>query len=314
MKDDTVVSLRQPGTFSDDPLTDILRAGARQLLAQAIEAEVEGHIVAHAELTDAQGRRRVVRHGYLPEREIQTGLGAVRVKAPRVRDRDPEAPGGRIGFTSSILPRYLRRSKSMEELLPWLYLKGISSGDFGEALAALLGPDAPGLTASTISRLKALWWDEYEAWQQRDLSARRYVYFWADGVYFSPRMEHDKQCVLVIIGADETGHKNIVGMVDGYRESAQSWKELLLDLKRRGLQAGPELAVGDGALGFWKALREVYGDTRVQRCWVHKTANVLNQMPKSLQARAKGHLHYIWMAETRAKPTKRLISSSKPTA
>ena len=314
MKDDTVVFLRQPGTFSDDPLTDILRAGARQLLAQAIEAEVEGHIVAHAELTDAQGRRRVVRHGYLPEREIQTGLGAVRVKAPRVRDRDPEAPGGRIGFTSSILPRYLRRSKSMEELLPWLYLKGISSGDFGEALAALLGPDAPGLTASTISRLKALWWDEYEAWQQRDLSARRYVYFWADGVYFSPRMEHDKQCVLVIIGADETGHKNIVGMVDGYRESAQSWKELLLDLKRRGLQAGPELAVGDGALGFWKALREVYGDTRVQRCWVHKTANVLNQMPKSLQARAKGHLHYIWMAETRAKPTKRLISSSKPTA
>ncbi len=314
MKDDTVVFLRQPGTFSDDPLTDILRAGARQLLAQAIEAEVEGHIVAHAELTDAQGRRRVVRHGYLPEREIQTGLGAVRVKAPRVRDRDPEAPGGRIGFTSSILPRYLRRSKSMEELLPWLYLKGISSGDFGEALAALLGPDAPGLTASTISRLKALWWDEYEAWQQRDLSARRYVYFWADGVYFSPRMEHDKQCVLVIIGADETGHKNIVGMVDGYRESAQSWKELLLDLKRRGLQAGPELAVGDGALGFWKALREVYGDTRVQRCWVHKTANVLNQMPKSLQARAKGHLHDIWMAETRAKPTKRLISSSKPTA
>ena len=167
MKDDTVVFLRQPGTFSDDPLTDILRAGARQLLAQAIEAEVEGHIVAHAELTDAQGRRRVVRHGYLPEREIQTGLGVVRVKAPRVRDRDPEAPGGRIGFTSSILPRYLRRSKSMEELLPWLYLKGISSGDFGEALAALLGPDAPGLTASTISRLKALWWDEYEAWQQR---------------------------------------------------------------------------------------------------------------------------------------------------
>ncbi len=314
MKDDTVVSLRQPGTFSDDPLTDILRAGARQLLAQAIEAEVEGHIVAHAELTDAQGRRRVVRHGYLPEREIQTGLGAVRVKAPRVRDRDPEAPGGRIGFTSSILPRYLRRSKSMEELLPWLYLKGISSGDFGEALAALLGPDAPGLTASTITRLKALWWDEYEAWQKRDLSARRYIYFWADGVYFSPRMEHDKQCVLVIIGADETGHKNIVGMVDGYRESAQSWKELLLDLKRRGLQAGPELAVGDGALGFWKALREVYGDTRVQRCWVHKTANVLNQMPKSLQARAKGHLHDIWMAETRAKPTKRLISSSKPTA
>ena len=187
MKDDTVVALRQPGSFSDDPLTDILRAGARRLLAQAIEAEVEGHIMAHADLTDAEGRRRVVRHGYLPEREIQTGIGAVRVKAPRVRDRDREAAGGRIGFTSSILPRYLRRSKSMEELLPWLYLKGISSGDFGEALAALLGLDAPGLTASTITRLKALWWDEYEAWQRRDLSTRRYVYFWADGVYFSPR-------------------------------------------------------------------------------------------------------------------------------
>ena len=304
MKDDTVVALRQPGSFSDDPLTDILRAGARRLLAQAIEAEVEGHIMAHADLTDAEGRRRVVRHGYLPEREIQTGIGAVRVKAPRVRDRDREAAGGRIGFTSSILPRYLRRSKSMEELLPWLYLKGISSGDFGEALAALLGLDAPGLTASTITRLKALWWDEYEAWQRRDLSTRRYVYFWADGVYFSPRMAHDKQCVLVIIAADERGHKDIVGMVDGYRESAQSWKELLLDLKRRGLQTGPELAVGDGALGFWKALREVYGETRVQRCWVHKTVNVLNQMPKGLQARAKGHLHDIWMAETRAEADK----------
>jgi transposase-like protein len=298
MKDDTVVALRQPGSFSDDPLTDILRAGARQLLAQAIEAEVEGHIAAHADLTDARGRRRIVRHGYLPEREIQTGIGAVRVQAPRVRDRDPA--DGRIRFTSSILPRYLRRTKSVEELLPWLYLKGISTGDFGEALAALLGVDAPGLAASTIGRLKALWWDEYEAWRKRDLSARRYVYFWADGVYFSPRMEHDKQCVLVIIGADERGHKDIIGMVDGYRESAQSWKELLLDLKRRGLEAGPELAAGDGALGFWKALREVYGQTREQRCWVHKTANVLNQMPKSLQARAKGHLQDIWMAETKA--------------
>ncbi|MDK1104411.1 MAG: IS256 family transposase, partial [Actinomycetota bacterium] len=245
-------------------------------------------------------RRRVVRHGYLPEREIQTGIGAVRVKAPRVRDRDPRAAGERIRFTSSILPPYLRRAKSIEALLPWLYLKGISTGDFGDALAALLGPDAPGLAASTIGRLKAAWWDEYEAWQRRDLSARRYVYFWADGVYFSPRMDHDKQCILVIIAADALGNKDIVGMVDGYRESAQSWKELLLDLKRRGLETGPELAVGDGALGFWKALREVYGETRVQRCWVHKTANVLNQMPKSLQAKAKGHLHDIWMAETRA--------------
>ena len=207
MKDDTVVTLQQPGSFSDDPLTDVLRAGARQLLAQAIEAEVESHILAHADLTDDNGRRRVVRHGYLPEREIQTGIGAVEVKAPRVRDRDPGAPGGRIDFTSSILPRYLRRSKSVEELLPWLYLKGLSSGGFGEALAALLGPDAPGLSASTIARLKTLWWEQYVAWQKRDLSAKRYVYFWADGVYFRPRMAKEKQCVPVLLGADEWGHE-----------------------------------------------------------------------------------------------------------
>ena len=299
MKDDTVVTLQQPGSFSDDPLRDVLRAGARQLLAQAVEAEVESHILAHADLTDGNGRRRVVRHGYLPERDIQTGIGAVEVKAPRVRDRDPGAPGGRIDFTSLILPRYLRRSKSVEELLPWLYLKGISSGGFGEALSALLGPDAPGLSASTIARLKALWWEQYVAWQKRDLSAKRYVYFWADGVYFSPRLDHERQCILVIIAADANGHKDIIGLMDGYRESEQSWKELLLDLKRRGLERGPDLAVGDGALGFWKALRQVYGQTREQRCWVHKTANVLNKMPKSLQAKAKGHLHDIWMAETK---------------
>ena len=300
MKEDTVVAFRQPGSFSDDPLTEVLRVGARQLLEQAIEAEVEAHIAAHAHLLDDGGRRRVVRHGHLPERLVQTGIGSVAVRTPRARDRDPDGAGGRIRFTSSILPPYLRRAKSVEELLPWLYLKGISTGDFGEALAALLGPDAPGLAASTIARLKATWWDEYERWQRRDLSAKRYVYFWADGVYFSPRMDHDKQCVLVIIGADAHGNKDIVGLADGYRESEQSWKELLLDLKRRGLQSGPELAVGDGALGFWKALRQVFGETRVQRCWVHKTANVLNQMPKSLQARAKGHLHDIWMAETKA--------------
>jgi len=300
MKEDTIVRFRQPGSFSDDPLTDVLRAGARQLLAQAIEAEVEAHITAHSHLLDADGRRRVVRHGHLPERLVQTGIGAVAVRAPRTRDRDPAGVGGRIRFTSSILPPYLRRAKSVEELLPWLYLKGISTGDFSEALAALLGPDAPGLAASTIARLKALWWDEYERWRRRDLSAKRYVYFWVDGIYFSPRMDHDKQCVLVIIGADAHGHKDIIGLADGYRESEQSWKELLLDLKRRGLQSGPELAIGDGALGFWKALHQVYGETRVQRCWVHKTANVLNQMPKSLQARAKGHLQDIWMAETKA--------------
>ena len=205
----------------------------------------------------------------------------------------------RIHNCSGRPVRAKRRAKSVEELLAWLYLKGISTGDFGEALAALLGPDAPGLSATTVTRLKTAWAEEYERWLRRDLSAKRYVYLWADGVYFSPRLEHDTQCLLVIIGADEIGNKDIVGLSDGYRESEQSWCELLLDLKRRGLTASPELATGDGALGFWKALREVYGTTREQRCWVHKTANVLNKLPKSVQGKAKGHLQDIWMAETR---------------
>ena len=300
MYEDTVVSFSHPDRISiEDPLTQVLRLGARRLLADAVEAEVEAFIAAHADLADEAGRRRVVRHGYQPEREVQTGIGAVAVRRPRVRDRQPDSGRGRIRFTSSILPPYLRRAKSVEELLPWLYLKGISTGDFGEALAALLGPDAPGLSATTVTRLKTAWAEEYERWLRRDLSAKRYVYLWADGVCFSPRLEHDKQCLLVIIGADEIGNKDIVGLSDGYRESEQSWCELLLDLKRRGLTASPELATGDGALGFWKALRQVYGHTREQRCWVHKTANVLNKLPKSVQGKAKGHLQDIWMAETR---------------
>jgi transposase-like protein len=301
MNEDTVVSFSHPDRISiPDPLTEVLRAGARRLLAEAVEAEVEAFIEEHADLSDADGRRRVVRHGYLPERSVQTGIGPVAVRRPRVRDRQPEAAGGHIRFTSSILPPYLRRARSVEELLPWLYLKGISTGDFAEALAALLGPDAPGLSATTIGRLKATWAEEYERWSKRDLSAKRYVYFWADGIYFRPRLDHDKQCLLVIIGADAAGNKDIVALGDGYRESEQSWLELLLDLKRRGLVVGPELAIGDGALGFWKALRQVYGQTAEQRCWVHKTANVLNKLPKSLQSKAKGRLHDIWMAETRA--------------
>ena len=301
MYEDTVVSFSHPDRISiEDPLTQVLRLGAMRLLAEAVEAEVEAFVAEHADLLDEAGRRRVVRHGYLPEREVQTGIGAVAVRRPRVRDRHPDAGDGRIRFTSSILPPYLRRAKSVEELLPWLYLKGISTGDFGEALAALLGQDAPGLSATTIARLKASWTDEYERWLRRDLSAKRYVYFWADGVYFQPRLEHDKQCLLVIIGADEIGNKDIVGLSDGYRESEQSWLELLFDLKRRGLAVSPELAIGDGALGFWKALRQVYGTVREQRCWVHKTANVLNKLPKSVQGKAKAHLQEIWMAETKA--------------
>ena len=290
-----------PGrSAQDDPLTEVLRLGARRLLGQAVEAEIAGFVEAYAHLTDSAGRRRIVRHGHLPEREIQTGIGPVAVRCPRVRDRGAGATGPRVRFTSRILPPYLRRAKSIEELLPWLYLKGISTGDFCEALAALLGPEAPGLSASTIARLKEVWQGELEHWQRRDLSAKRYVYFWADGVCFSPRLDHDKQCMCVIIGADELGRKELLAIADGYRESAQSWREVLLGLKRRGLAIAPELATGDGALGFWKALREVYGTTREQRCWVHKTANVLNKLPKSVQPRAKQHLQDIWMAETRA--------------
>ena len=298
MTKDTVVAFRAPEGFSPDPLTDLLREGARELIAQAVEAELNAFLDAHAGQTDAIGRRRLVRHGHLPEREVQTGIGAVPVKVPRVRDRAPA--GAPLRFSSTILPPYLRRAKSIEELLPWLYLKGISTGDFSEALAALLGPGAPGLSATTITRLKADWWDDYEHWSKRDLSARRYVYLWADGVYFTPRMDEDRQCMLVIIGADEWGNKDVLGLIDGFRESTQSWRELLLDLKRRGLEAAPKLAVGDGAMGFWAALHEVYGKTRVQRCWVHKTANVLNAMPKSVQPKAKAHLKDIWMAETKA--------------
>ncbi len=298
MTKDTVVAFRAPEGFSPDPLTDLLRQGARDLIAQAVEAELSAFLAAHAGQTDAAGQRRLVRHGHLPEREVQTGIGAVPVKVPRVRDRAPD--GAPLKFTSTILPPYLRRARSIEDLLPWLYLKGISTGDFSEALAALLGPDAPGLSATTITRLKADWWDDYERWSRRDLSARRYVYFWADGVYFTPRMDEDRQCMLVIIGADEWGNKDVLGLIDGFRESTQSWRELLLDLKRRGLEAAPKLAVGDGAMGFWAALHEVYGKPRGQRCWVHKTANVLNAMPKSVQPKVKAHLKDIWMAETKA--------------
>lgn len=294
----TITSLPDPDGFSADPLTDILRAGARDLIQQAVEAELSVLLEAHSGDRIDDGRARLVRHGYLPEREVLTGIGAVPVKVPRVRDRGDTTE--KVRFTSAILPPYLRKAKSIEELLPWLYLKGISTGDFQEALAALLGPNAAGLSSTTISRLKADWWDEYDRWQRRDLSARRFVYIWADGVYFRPRMAEEKQCVLVLIGADEWGRKEIIGLADGYRESTQSWRELLLDLQRRGLIHAPDLAIGDGALGFWNALREVFGATKEQRCWFHKTGNVLNAMPKSMQAKAKGHLHDIWQAETRA--------------
>jgi putative transposase len=295
--DTNVFQLSQPGTFAD-PLTEVLRRGARALLAQAVEAEVAALLSCHADKLTDDGRQRLVRHGHLPEREIVTGIGPVAVRCPRVRDRAGTGEE-RIRFTSAILPPYARRSKSLEVLIPILYLKGISTGDFEEALAALLGKDAGGLSASTIGRLKDAWSDEHVRWSKRDLSAKRYVYFWVDGIHVQARLEDDAQCLLVIIGATPEGKKELVGLIDGMRESAQSWKELLLDLKRRGLTMGPELAVADGALGFWKALAEVWPKTREQRCWVHKTANVLNKLPKSLQGKAKRALQNIWMAETR---------------
>ena len=297
MTDTNVFQLSQPGTFAD-PLTEVLRNGARALLAQAVEAEVAALLSCHADKLTDDGRQRLVRHGHLPEREIVTGIGPVAVRCPRVRDRSGTGEE-RIRFTSAILPPYARRSKSLEVLIPILYLKGISTGDFEEALAALLGKDAGGLSASTIARLKDAWSDEHVRWSKRDLSAKRYVYFWVDGIHVQARLEDDAQCLLVIIGATPEGKKELVGLIDGVRESAQSWKELLLDLKRRGLAMGPELAVADGALGFWKALPEVWPKTREQRCWVHKTANVLNRLPKSLQGKAKRALQNIWMAETR---------------
>ena len=297
MTDTNVIKLAQPGSFTDS-LTEILRNGARALLTQAVETEVADFLRRYADLKTEAGRRRVVRHGHLPEREIMTGIGPVAVRQPRVRDR--EAAGGeRIRFSSTILPPYARRTKSLEVLIPILYLRGISTGDFEEALAALLGQEAGGLSASTIARLKEAWIDEHARWLDRDLSAKRYVYVWADGIYVQARLEDDAQCLLVIIGATADGKKELVGLADGIRESAQSWKELLLDLKRRGLTIDPQLAVADGALGFWKAIDEVWPKTRAQRCWVHKTANVLNKLPNSLQAKAKRALQNIWMAETR---------------
>jgi len=294
MKHDSVVELKKKEPFIDDAITDILRKGARQLLAQALEAEIELYISQLAEMRDEQGRQRLVRNGYRPQRDIQSGIGPVPVRAPRVRDREPD-PSARMHFESAILPPYLRKTKSMEELIPWLYLKGVSTGDFSDALCALVGKDAPGLSPATISRLKAVWQQDFEQWQRQDLSAKRYVYFWVDGIYCNVRMD-DKQCLLVIIGATEDGIKELVAIEGGYRESEMSWSQLLLNLRGRGLQLGPKLAVGDGALGFWKALTKVYGSCRAQRCWVHKTSNVLNKLPKSLQSKAKAKLHQIWQA------------------
>src|SRR3954465_6633638 len=297
-KTTTIVPFRQIDSV-DDPLTEIAREGARRMLAEAVRAEADAFVAQYSALVLPDGRQRIVRHGHGPMRTIQTGVGPVEVQRAKVRDRADLAEAKKIRFTSLILPRWARRSKSLDALLPVLYLRGISTGDFQEVLAALLGKDAPNLSPSVIARLTAAWESEYDAWRRRDLSARRYVYIWADGVYLQARMEPTAECMLAVIGATPEGKKELVGFQVGTRESAQSWRELLVDLKARGLAIAPELAVGDGALGFWKALEEVFPSTRHQRCWVHKAANVLNKLPKSLQANARQDLLEIWLAPDR---------------
>jgi putative transposase len=297
MQEVTTTTFSFPSTASKDVLTEVLRQGAQAMLTTAIEAEVAQWIGEHERLRDERGHCQVVRNGYLPERSITTGIGPVKVRQPRVHDR--RANDAREPFSSKILPPYLRKTRSIEELLPWLYLKGISTGDFNEALQALVGPDCPGLSASTITRLLEGWQEEYQEWSKRSLSGRDYVYLWVDGIHFNIRLEEDRQCILVLMGATAGGKKELIAIADGYRESEQSWMELLLDVKSRGLAIDPKLATGDGALGFWKALPKVFPTTRTQRCWVHKTANVLDKLPKRLQPKAKEAIHDIWMADTR---------------
>jgi len=298
-RDTTVIRLRQPDAI-DDPLSEVAREGARRMLAQVLIAEADAFVALWKDVKLPDGRDRVVRHGHGPERAIQTGVGPVAVRRAKVRDRGKVSAAEKIRFTSSILPKWARRTKSLDTLLPILYLRGVSTGAFQEALSALLGKDAPNLSPAAITRLTAEWQADYAAWQKRDLSARRYVYLWADGVYLQARMEAAAECMLVLLGATPEGKKELVGFQTGVRESAQSWRELLVDIKRRGLEITPDLAVGDGALGFWKAIEEVFPGTRHQRCWVHKVANVLNKVALSVQVNMKADLREIYRAPTRA--------------
>jgi putative transposase len=286
-------------------IDDILRDGARRALQAAIEREVDEYIQSHNSCLDDQGHRLVVRNGHHPARKIQSGNGAIEVRQPRVNDKRVDEQGSHIRFTSRILPPYLRKTKAIEELVPWLYLKGISTSDFPEALACL-GHDGSGLSPTTVVRMKELWQDEYENFCRRSLAGKRYVYLWADGIHFNIRLTDDRPCVLVLMGALEDGTKELIAMIDGQRESEQSWLELLLDVKSRGLTESPMLATGDGALGFWKALKQVYPGTRIQRCWVHKTVNVLDKLAHGQQVSGKKMLHEIWMAATKEEAVKAL--------
>ncbi len=309
MSKDNVIEL-EGRAASADPLTELLRSSARQLIHQAVVAEVQDLLAGYEDQRLADGRASVVRNGYHPEREVQTSLGPVTVKVPKVRSKTGEP----VTFRSALVPPYLRKTKTLEAALPWLYLKGISTGEMGSALEVLVGPEAKGLSASTISRLKRTWAQEYQAWRSERLDKDRWVYVWADGVYSGLRAEQAKLCALVVIGVNERGEKHFLAIEDGVRESTQSWREVLLGLKSRGMNV-PELAIGDGAMGFWSALEEVYGETRQQRCWMHKTMNVLNCLPKSLQPKAKQALHAIWQSDTREEAEKaydRFLTTYEP--
>jgi putative transposase len=299
-RDEGELSLLGAVATSRETLDEIVRRGAEEMLRKALETEVESFLATHESLRDEKGRNRVVRNGYTRPRPVLTGAGPLVISKPRVRDRAGACAEDVVTFSSALLPPYLRRSKSLDELIPWLYLKGISTGDFSEALEALLGAGAKGLSANVVVKLKERWNDEFKAWSTRSLSAKEYVYVWADGVYFNVRLDaEDRQCVLVLMGATKDGKKELLVVQDGFRESEQGWTELLVDLKARGLKTEPKLAIGDGALGFWAALRKVFPTTREQRCWVHKTANVLDKMPKNVQPRAKAAIHQIYLAETK---------------
>ena len=294
MSESNLVELQRPAEF-EDPLSELLRSKAQGLIRMALEIEVAELLAAYEGKTDDQGRTAVVRNGYLPERQILTGIGPVTARVPKVRSRTDEP----VVFRSSLVPPYVRKAKSVEAAIPWLYLKGISTGQMRSALEVLVGPEARGLSAAVVSRLKQMWTEEYLAWQKQRLDQDRWVYIWADGIYSGLRAQHEKLCLLVIVGVNDRGEKHFLAIEDGVRESTQSWREVLLDLKFRGLTLPPALATGDGALGFWSALDEVFPGTRHQRCWKHKTANVLNYLPKHSQPKAKGALHEIWMAETK---------------
>lgn len=304
MKPDNVLQLPSPDATSTprSVLDEIVQEGARKMLQAALETEVAEYVAGRANVVDTTGRRVVVRNGHLPERDLVTGVGPVTIKQPRVRDRS-----GGTKFTSKILPPFLRRLPSVDALIPVLYLKGISTGDFSEALSAILGERAAGLSAANIVRLKEGWTKEFEEWSARDLTGKRYVYLWADGIYFNVRLDNDRPCILVIMGATPEGKKELLAVWDGERESKRSWQTVLRDLKHRGLRDAPELATGDGALGFWAALEEEFPQTRHQRCWVHKTANLLDKMPKSVQPDAKALIHEMYMAPTRAEATKAYV-------